>query len=84
MLDFLTAYFEIQERIRIEWSIACFIFPQNHLKNLDTIFNFHTSQFSDSPSTLTSYDPGFAREMIRLEKDVLSKLGVSSKSRFIL
>jgi hypothetical protein len=30
---------------------------------------------SESSSTFTNYDPGFARENIRLEKDVLSKLG---------
>jgi len=32
--------------------------------------------FSESSATFPNYDSGFARENIRLEKDVLSKLGV--------
>ena len=33
--------------------------------------------FSESSAPFANYDTGFARENIRLEKDVLSKLGVS-------
>lgn len=47
--------------------------------------NFKTSSIiclilisSESSTILTSYDSTFARENIRLEKDVLSKLGVRS------
>ena len=35
-----------------------------------------TSSESSSSSSVANYDTGFTRENIRLEKDVLSKLGV--------
>lgn len=35
---------------------------------------------SETSSSLINFDSGFARETIRLEKDVLSKLGVSEKT----
>jgi hypothetical protein len=40
------------------------------------MFKIKNFFFSESSSTFTNYDSGFAWENIRLEKDVLSKLGV--------
>jgi hypothetical protein len=40
--------------------------------------------FSESSSTFTNYDSGFARENIRLEKDVLSKLGVRYRINYFI
>ncbi len=39
--------------------------------------------FSESSPTFTNYDTGFARENMRLEKDVLSKLGVGDRIHYL-
>jgi hypothetical protein len=44
--------------------------------NLRNCCHFLFSESSSTSSTFTNYDSGFAHENIRLEKDVLSKLGV--------
>ncbi|CAF3286271.1 unnamed protein product [Rotaria socialis] len=44
-------------------------------RNNQQLYNESIPIFHDAPSTFTNYDSGFSRENIRLEKDVLSKLG---------
>jgi len=44
--------------------------------NIDIFKNKNCFFFSETSSTFTNYESGFAWENIRLEKDVLSKLGV--------
>jgi hypothetical protein len=50
--------------------------------NID-IFKNKNCFFSETSSTFTNYESGFAWENIRLEKDVLSKLGVRYTIRLV-